>query len=65
MHWGITSQLGIELWQGQSEAACVVIATVIVHGFAVAILATGTKAIVSDNRIARMDRCNDMRVSAS
>lgn len=65
MHWGITSQFGIELWHGQSVAACAVIAMAIVHGFAVAILATGKKAIVSDNKTARIVRCNDMRVSAS
>lgn len=56
-HCGIEPQSGMELWHGQSAALLAVICVVIAHDLAMATLATGAKAIISDSRKANMVRC--------
>jgi hypothetical protein len=49
-HCGIVPQSGIESWHGQSATLSVVIAVVIMHALAIAVLATGANAVVSVSR---------------
>ncbi len=47
----------MELWHGQSAGLPAVISVVMAHDLAIATLAIGAKAIVSDSKRASMVRC--------
>jgi len=60
----MASQSGIASWHGQSPDWPIAISVVIPHDLAVALLATGTKAVASDNTMARIVRCSAIKLSA-
>jgi len=56
-HCGIALQPGINLSHGQCEGLLALISAVIMHGFAIAMLANGAKAVINDSNRASVVRC--------
>jgi hypothetical protein len=53
-------QFGMDLWHGQLVAPSSIICDVMVHGFAIVTLTTGTNARVNESKSATMVRVQDM-----
>lgn len=64
-HWRDDWQSCIRLWQGHVEEPPALIPAVIVHGLAIATLATGARAVTSEINTASNVRCKVIAISDS
>jgi hypothetical protein len=64
-HWRDDWQSGIRLWQGHVAEPAALIPAVIVHGLAIAVLATGAIAVTREINTASNVRCKVIAISDS